>query len=137
MIAMTGPADQRLPFDIAGFVAPREPSRVHLLAGEKLFLKGDEAKNTMFVVVTGHIDVLLLGRVLDCVGPGDVVGEMALIDCTYRSAAALAQTDCELVAIDRKKFLELVAEQPHFALAVIAIMARRLSRAAEIVRSAA
>lgn len=134
---MIGPADQKSQFDIAGFIAARISTRLRLLAGEKLFLKGDEAKDTMFVIIDGQIDVLLLGRVLDSIGPGGVIGEMALIDCTHRSAAALAQTDCELIAVDRPVFRDLTAEQPELALAIIAILARRLARVAEIIRSAA
>ena len=137
MATMTAKSAQYSPVDVADFVASRELTRLRLLAGEKLFLKGDEANSTMFVVIDGRIDVLLLGRVLDSIGPGGVVGEMALIDCTHRSAAALAQTDCELVAIDRPTFLGLAAEQPELALAIISIMSQRLARVAEIIRNAA
>lgn len=124
------------PFDVCGFVLSRSLERIALGAGEKLFLKGDAAHG-MYVVVSGRVDILIFGRVLDTIGPGGIIGEMALIDCTHRSAAALAQEDCELVALDRAQFLELIAEEPRFALAVIAIMSRRVARVAEMIRSSA
>lgn len=101
---------------------------IALGAGEKLFLRGDAA-GRMFVVQSGSIEVLLDGRPLERVGPGGIVGEMALLDGVDRSAAALTAEPVELVAIDRAAFLALVAAEPRFALAVLGVLAGRLRRA--------
>lgn len=114
-------------FDLGRFVAERVSERVRLEAGEILFLKGDAARS-MFVVLSGRIDVIVLGKLLDRIAGGGVIGEMALIDCTHRSAAALVQEDSELVALDRATFSALISEEPRLALAIIAIMAARIER---------
>ena len=55
-------------------------------------------------------------------------GEMALIDREPRSATAIAETDCELVVIDKRRFWFLVQETPYFAEIVMRVMADRLRR---------
>lgn len=112
-------------FDLGAFVASRVTERVRLLAGEVLFFKG-EAGHTMYVVLAGRIEVVVLGKLLDRIGRGGIIGEMALIDGSDRCAAALVQEDSELVALDRAHFLELIAEEPRLALAVIDILAQRV-----------
>ena len=113
-------------FDLATFVADRVAERVHVAAGEVLFFKGDAAGG-MFVVLGGRIDVIVVGKLLDRIGGGGILGEMALIDGTDRCAAALVQEAAELVALDRARFLDLIAEEPRFALAAITIMAKRIA----------
>lgn len=121
--------------DLRDLVRARALPERKLGAGETLFFKGDSAGG-MYVVVSGRIDVLIFGRLLDQVGPGGIIGEMALVDCTHRSAAALAQTDATVVALDRPQFLALIAEEPRVALAVMRIMSERLARLSRITESA-
>ncbi len=112
-------------FSILELAATRNLPRRTLPAGDKLFLKGDEAA-AMYVVSRGSIEVLLLGRVLEEVGVGGIVGEMAMIDGNARCAAALTQAETEVIAIDQPAFLELARSEPRFALEVLAVLARRL-----------
>lgn len=96
-------------------------------AGEPVFFEhqtGDE----MYAVLSGRIDVLTYGKVLEQVGPGGIVGEMALIDDGPRSAAALAAEPSELAVISRNLFQTLVREEPAFALHVMQVLAQRLRR---------
>jgi CRP/FNR family cyclic AMP-dependent transcriptional regulator len=93
--------------------------------GEVLFSAG-EAGATMYVVRSGAVGIEVAGIVMERVGPGEIVGEMALIDDSPRSASAVALTDCEVVPVDQKRFLFLVQQTPYFALDVMRIMARRL-----------
>lgn len=82
----------------------------------------------MYVVKTGRVDVLVGGRVVATAGPGETVGEMALIDAGGRSAAVVAREDSELVPVDEKRFLFLVQQTPFFALQVMRTLAERLRR---------
>jgi CRP-like cAMP-binding protein len=80
----------------------------------------------MYVVKEGTVDVLVGGRVVDTIGPGGILGEMALIDKQPRSATAVAKTDCKLVNVNEQRFQRLVQQTPHFALQVMRVMATRL-----------
>lgn len=113
-------------FDFTLLSERNAPRRV-LEAGEPVFFEhqqGDE----MYAVLSGRIDVLTYGKVLEQVGPGGMFGEMALIDEGPRSAAALAAERSEVFVISRALFLTLVAEHPPFALHVMKVLAQRLRR---------
>lgn len=96
-------------------------------AGQTIFQEG-QAGDVMYVVVEGEVDILVHGTLLDSVGPGGLLGEMALIENKPRSATAVAKTDSKLVAVSEKRFTFLVQQTPHFALQVMRVMADRLRR---------
>jgi CRP-like cAMP-binding protein len=93
--------------------------------GQRIFGEGDPG-DVMYVVKEGTVDVLVGGRVVDTIGPGGILGEMALIDKQPRSATAVAKTDCKLVNVNEQRFQRLVQQTPHFALQVMRVMATRL-----------
>ncbi len=82
----------------------------------------------MYVVITGNLEIQVHGHVMETAVPGDIVGEMALIDNGTRSAAAIARTDVTLMPIDQKRFTFLVQETPYFALQVMKVLADRLEK---------
>ena len=99
--------------------------------GEFFFREGD-AGESMFVLVAGRVEVRKEGRdgqqLLSTLGPGDCLGEMALIDLSGRSASVQAVEDCsgfEIFAANLYKLYERDVEQ--FALIQMNI-ARELSR---------
>ena len=96
-------------------------------SGDALFLEG-EVGDMMYVVLEGEVEILLRGRVVDSVGPGDIVGEMALIDSSARSASAVAKTDCRVAAVNERRFLLMVDQTPSFAIHVMRVLANRLRR---------
>jgi len=94
-------------------------------AGSTIFRKG-ETGEFMYVVKTGEVDIKVGDQIIQTHGPGNLFGEMALIDATPRSATAVAKTDCQLVAVNESRFLFLVQHSAFFALQVMRIMANRL-----------
>lgn len=103
------------------------PDAIPFKAGEIIFHEGDKAE-TMYVLIEGEIEILHHGQVIDEAGPGSLVGEMALIEASPRSATARARTDCRVVPINEKRFLFLVQQTPFFALQVMRILSERLRR---------
>lgn len=96
-------------------------------AGQTIFNEGD-AGDVMYVVKEGEVDVHVRHNIAEVVGPGGIVGEMALIDRGPRSATAIARTDCLLVRVSEARFRFLVQQVPAFSLEVMATMARRLRK---------
>jgi CRP-like cAMP-binding protein len=82
----------------------------------------------MYVVQSGMVDVITFGSALESVGPGGMFGEMALIDGGPRSAAALASEATEAAMIDKAMFLQLVREEPGFALHIMRLLTDRIRR---------
>ena len=65
------------------------------------------------------------------IGPGGVVGELAVLDPMPRSATVLATTDCLLFRLDKAAFDEVLAERPEVARGVIRELVGRLREARE------
>lgn len=96
-------------------------------SGDTIFKTGDERKY-MYVVVSGEVDLLIDGHIVETVKPSGFFGEMALIEKEPRIATAVARTDCELAAVDENRFNFMVHETPFFALKVMRVLAQRLRR---------
>ncbi len=104
-----------------------DPSALQLGAGQTVFEEG-AAGNEMYVVVAGEVELRLGDRLLDVAGPGQMFGEMALVDHVTRSASAITRTAATIVPVDRRRFLYLIQNTPYFAIEVMKTMADRLRR---------
>jgi CRP/FNR family cyclic AMP-dependent transcriptional regulator len=102
-----------------------ETTIVKLTPGEALFREG-EAAACMYVVRSGTVRVSTGTTVLEEFGPGSILGEMALIEDSPRSATVTAVSDCEIAVVDRHRFLFLVQQTPSFALNVMKVLSHRL-----------
>jgi len=102
-----------------------ETELLTLKAGQTLFKTG-EAGTLMYVLKSGSIDIMVGDKLVETAEAGALIGEMALIDKGPRAATTVARTDCELVAIDMRRFLFLVQQTPNFAIHVMHVMADRL-----------
>jgi CRP-like cAMP-binding protein len=96
-------------------------------AGGVVFRDG-ESGEAMYGVISGEIAIVKHGALIERIGPGGIIGEMAIIDQSPRSADAVAQEETTLAVIDRRRFEHLVTSHPTFALQVMAVMAERLRR---------
>jgi CRP-like cAMP-binding protein len=103
-----------------------EAELISLGAGDFLFREGDAA-DALYIVKKGILRVVSGSTVYETLKPGGIVGEMAIVDQrSRRSASLIAGTHAELWKIDRKQFLDLVANNPDFSIEVMQVMARRL-----------
>jgi len=97
---------------------------------DKIIMVAGQAGALMYVVVEGRVAITIRGTVVERVGAGGVFGEMALIDQSPRAANAVAETDCALLAMNRKVFLSLVKSEPAFGIALLSATAERLRNTA-------
>lgn len=108
-------------------------ARRRLLAGSFLFLEGDESGD-VFVIDTGMIKVSTTstdGRevVLAVLDADDVLGELAAVDGSSRSASATALTDVELRSVPSAEFHAFLRDRPDLSLAFASLLAARLRQA--------
>lgn len=96
-------------------------------AGTTIFSKGDSGKH-MFVILEGEVELKTGDALLNTLGPGSMLGVIALISQIGRSATAVAKTDCRLAPISERRFLFLVQQTPFFALQVMRALAEQLVR---------
>ena len=104
------------------------PDAYEIEAGTALFTEG-EPGDVMYAVIDGNIEVSIGGEVVEQVGPGGILGELALIDASPSAATATACVLSRVTRVDQKHFMFLVQEHPTFAIQVMAVMADRLRHA--------
>ena len=83
-----------------------------------------------FVIATGDATVVIDGRTVATVGPGDCVGEMALLDGGPRTATVTTLTPMTLWVLSAGEFGSLLEASPAIDRKIMVALARRL-RAAE------
>src|SRR6202163_4954581 len=101
-----------------------------LKRGATIFSKGDPG-NSLVAVISGTVKISISsadGRsaILNLIGPGEIFGEVALLDGQARTADAIANTNCEIFVIDRREFLPFVRSQPELAMKFIELLCARL-----------
>jgi CRP/FNR family cyclic AMP-dependent transcriptional regulator len=84
-----------------------------------------------YVVVEGTVGVERGGRRIAELGPGEIVGEIALFDAGPRSATVTTETEVVAVGLPRKRFVEVAVSDPHVALRMLELMARRVRETTE------
>ncbi len=97
---------------------------------ETLFHKGDPG-NQLYGVLSGRLKVTSSSRegrevVFSVSGPGDVIGEIALIDSNPRSATVIALEQTELLTLHRRDFIPFIENHPIVAIHLATVMARRV-----------
>ena len=101
-----------------------------LKRGTTIVSKGDPG-NSLIVVISGTIKISVSspdGRsaILNLIGPGEIFGEVAVLDGKARTADATANSNCEIYVIDRRDFIPFVQSQPALAMKFIELLCTRL-----------
>jgi len=105
-------------------------------AGEYLMRKGDEGES-MHVIMLGRVKVPVFDatgrlRLMAHVGPGEVVGEMALLTGGRRTADVIAEEEVDTLAFERSVVLPMLEEHPTLARFLTEILGKRLEESGGI-----
>ncbi len=104
-------------------------------AGQTIFMKGDKARG-MMVVLTGGVRIGASSPegkevVLNTIHPGEVFGEIGLIDGVERTADAVAMEATELLILNRKDFLPYLESHPDISIRLLQLMCKRIRTTSE------
>jgi hypothetical protein len=88
---------------------------------------GDPA-DRVFVLLEGAVDAKINGRVANRIVAGDIVGEMALVDDTVRSADLLVVERTRLLEFPIGRLERLMSQRPRIGMAVMRNLARSISQ---------
>jgi CRP-like cAMP-binding protein len=98
---------------------------LRLPAGREVMRQGARGRE-LVVLMEGEVEVARDGEVLATRGPGDFLGELALVTHRPRSATVTATTDLRVLVLERGAFERLVREVPSIALKVLKAVGERL-----------
>ena len=108
------------------------------VAGQTVF-KAGQTGGEMHVVLEGGAETFVFdhdGRrvILAESGPGDIFGELSLLDTEPRSASVMARTALRTCVIDREDLILLFTRKPAAAMDVLQVLGRRIRKTDEILR---
>ena len=102
------------------------------VASNRDLIRQDEYGNFMVVLLTGTIAVDRIqpwGEQLRLAEtrPGDILGEMSLLDSGMRFSTCTTLTDCEIAVLSAQSLDDMVSQDPQLAASLVALLARKLS----------
>lgn len=103
----------------------RATDEIRVPAGTELTRQGDIGREA-FIIVSGMASVSKDGVIAAELGPGDHLGELALLDGGPRSATVTATTDMVLLVLSKPAFNAVLDEIPTLAHKLLVSLARRL-----------
>jgi len=116
------------PADVRTLVSHARPRMFE--RGQVVFQRGDEADG-LYVIVSGEFRVVLEGAegkeyTLSVIGPGDVLGDLPLLDGMGRTATAIASTPVQSLFVSAEDFDAWLTRNPQALRAIAVGLARRL-----------
>jgi CRP/FNR family transcriptional regulator, cyclic AMP receptor protein len=142
------PCDPNFLTNISMFKHLNEDDRVALanvidelkVAGDHTLFQAGDPGDSLFIVRVGQIELFIKDTagqkiVLVTAQPGDIFGELALLDSGPRTATALALTDSEVLVLDRDYLILLFQRKPEAALQMLASVGGLTRKADELLRT--
>ena len=93
--------------------------------GAAIFRPGERG-DCAYIIKSGTVEMREKGRAVEVISPGEIFGELALLDDEPRTASAVAAGPVEAIPIDRPLFEVLMRDDPDFALTIVHLLARSL-----------
>ena len=115
---------QNIPGNILSKIA-QIASEIHLEEKDIIF-KEDDSGSSLFVIISGKVDIIKNTQIIASLGPGNCIGEMSLLDQEPRSADAVSNGESTLLKIDRDGFFELMASNSEIIKQIMKMLTKRL-----------
>ena len=103
----------------------RLADEIDVPAGTTLMQEGQFA-GEFFLIVDGTVNVDKGGNKIGSLGPGEFLGEIALIDGGPRTATATTATDSKLLVVGHREFHSLMEAHPAISLSILEALAKRV-----------
>ena len=105
-------------------------------AREELFHQGDPGSQ-LYVVVRGRLKVLATSAqgdeiVFNILGPGEVIGELAVLNQAERTATVKAIDVSELISLHQRDLFKFLRNHPHAGIKLAGILAARVTSLSDL-----
>jgi CRP/FNR family transcriptional regulator, cyclic AMP receptor protein len=107
----------------------RMADELDVRVGKDLTVQGKPARE-FFILLAGEAVVRRNGRRIRVLGPGDLVGEIALINAGPRTATVTVSEPSRVLVLTARDFGTLLRGSPDIAMKVLAVVGERLSESA-------
>lgn len=115
----------------------RRGQRILVPSKRVLFNKGDAATG-LYLLLSGHVKVSTISQhghemILAILGPGNMIGEVALLDQMERTATVTTLTPSELMSISRYDVMSAIEQNPGSAFQILCALTKRLRIATSLI----
>ena len=90
-----------------------------------IFSEGDPAE-TLYVIISGEVELTLGEDVLSSETAGGIIGEMAILEGAQQGATASTLSDVRAARFNREQLKVFMIEDPEFSLHLMSLLATRL-----------
>jgi len=111
-------------------------ARHHIFQTEQLIFSQDEAGETCHIIIRGRVRIFVIGEdgrelSMRILGPGEIVGEMALFENLPRSANVISLEETHTLELDQEALLRCLRRCPALALSLLQALSARLRHTTE------
>jgi CRP-like cAMP-binding protein len=107
--------------------SPATPGFVYFQPGDIIIRQGDEA-DSVFSLFEGAADVLVDKVVVGQIQEGEILGALAVLTESKRSATVRAKTRCSVVKVPRNQFKTLIRSNPSMIHKLLVDMANQIQK---------
>jgi CRP-like cAMP-binding protein len=108
--------------------SPDEINRFY--PGNSMFFSEGEPGDELYIIQKGSVKIAKIVDnnevLLAVLKPGDIFGEMALLESKPRTACAVAYDDCEVLVVNRANFERMVGTKPQIIARLTTLLAERI-----------
>ena len=112
-----------------------EIAQEQLFASRSLICREGDPGSTLFIIVSGRVDVIITAgkreNIIASRGPGEFVGEMAILESMPRSATLRARGEARVLVIEGESFNAILLDRPEVTISVLRHMSSRVRQANE------
>lgn len=100
----------------------------HDLTPGTVLMREGEVGETVYVVLSGQLSISASSGLCAIAGPGDLLGEMAVVRADLRTATITAETPCRLLALPKRALFDLMADHPEVIPEIVRLVTERRAR---------
>ncbi len=108
---------------------------------KRIIIREGEYGQDVYLIISGKVVVTEKSektkkyKVLATLGPGEIFGEMAILDEQPRSATLIAATPCKILVLSPENFEKVFKSHPRWALKILHALSKRVLNAFEQIQS--
>jgi CRP-like cAMP-binding protein len=109
--------------------APKPGEMVRSFSKDQIVFCEGEPGDELFIIQRGSVKIIKITDneiLLAVLKTGDIFGEMALLESKPRAAGAVAYEDCQLMAVNRENFQQMIQTQPQLIARLTTLLSERI-----------
>ena len=100
---------------------------MHFTKGDVIIQQGEEAE-LVYTLLEGSAHAICDGVKVGEIHPDEIFGALAVFTRQQRMATVVAATDCTVLTVRKREFIELIEHQPHICIGLIEEMASKINQ---------